>query len=104
MWYTAAIQGNLATERGVAAVPNPAGPIDPSFFMVTLPLPNGPFNVNPPLPPPTGGQLLSTLEARLFNALGSVANDFNFVLADTGLNCLKEKVVEPPILLTWIIY
>ncbi|PTB47606.1 glycoside hydrolase family 18 protein [Trichoderma harzianum CBS 226.95] len=90
MWYTAAIQGVLATAPGVTALPNPAGPIDPSFFTVTLPLPNAPFNFNPPLPPPTGGQLLSTLEARLFNALGSVANDFSFVLADADLNCLKE--------------
>ncbi|KAL6786532.1 putative class V chitinase [Trichoderma sp. SZMC 28012] len=92
MWYTAAIQGELATERFVTAAPNPAGPIDPTFFTDTLPFPNAPFNTNPPLPPPTGGQLLTTLEARLFNALGSVANDFNFVLADTGLNCLKEKL------------
>ncbi|EHK21978.1 glycoside hydrolase family 18 protein [Trichoderma virens Gv29-8] len=92
MWYTAAIQGVLATELGVPALPNPAGPIDPSFFMVTLPRANGPFLFNPPPPPPTGGPLLSTMEARLFNALGSVANWGSFLLADSELNCLKEKL------------
>ncbi|RFU82010.1 chitin-binding, type 1 [Trichoderma arundinaceum] len=92
MWYEAAIQGVLATERNVAAAPNPAGRIDPTFFTVTLVHANGPYLFNPLPPPPTGGQLLSTLQDRLFNALGSVANDGNFVIADEGLNCIKEKL------------
>ncbi|KAL7952213.1 hypothetical protein V8C34DRAFT_152562 [Trichoderma compactum] len=90
MWYTAAIHGDLATEQNVAALPNPAGPIDPLFFTDTLPHPNGPFLPGPAIPPPTGGQLLSTMEARLFNALGSVTNDLSFILVDSDLNCLKE--------------
>lgn len=65
--------------------------------MITLPRANGPYLFNARPPPPTGGQLLSTLEARLFNALGSVTNDEGFVLADSGLNCLKELVTNPPI-------
>ncbi|KAK1240330.1 hypothetical protein MKX08_007772 [Trichoderma sp. CBMAI-0020] len=97
MWYTAAIQGVLATEPTVQALPNPAGPIDPLFFMLTLPHPNGPYLFNPSPSLPTGGQMLFTLEARLFNALGSVANDGGFVLADRDLNCLKEKIWDDSI-------
>jgi hypothetical protein len=105
MWYTAAIQGTLPFDGPASAAPlNPAGRVDPNFFMTTLTSQYATFPLNPPAPAAAGGAILPTIEDRLFNALGSTLNDEVFVLADEGLNCIKEAVRSTSSLYLYLIY